>query len=490
MRKVLQALGIVFGLLILAEAADLFYLSGVKATVTTTSSSVTAGGNGSTTVFSFPFIGVQASDIVVTYTNSSGVATVLLPTQYTLTLNAANPGQVWGVGGTVTYPLAGSPIATGTTLTITRTVPYQQTVSSNQGQLFSLAVEQALDLLEMQIQQIQLGVSNALVLAPNDPCVGQLSPLPLASARANQILGFNSTGCVPIAGQPASALVSAAMQPVVAASTTAAAAALLGVGGAITGTAPVGTEADWPGLTAPAGWFLENGAAISRTTYSALLNVIAPVFACTITSGSSTITGISSTVGFGTGWIIESPGSSALTTGQTIAAVGGSSVTITGGNATANASQCQAFPYGTAQNGTFNVPQRMDGTVTAGIDVANVNLSPTYCTGNPAYLNAVCGAQSQTATSTLSSTNQLPQFTPSGDVVVVTGSLRDLVNANGGTSFGSLNGGTQVAIVNVTMGFVGNPVGSASPSPVVSSPFPSLPPLRIRNRIIYSGVGG
>jgi hypothetical protein len=74
--------------------------------------------------------------------------------------------------------------------------------------------------------------------------------------------------------------------------------------------------------------------------------------------------------------------------------------------------------------------------------------------------------------------------------VVVTGSLRDLVNANGGTSFGSLNGGTQVAIVNVTMGFVGNPVGSASPSPVVSSPFPSLPPLRIRNRIIYSGVGG
>jgi hypothetical protein len=479
-------------LLALAEAADLIWLSAVRATITTSSSSVTVGGNGSTTVFSFPFVGVQASDITVTYTNASGVATVLLPTQYTLTLNAANPGAVWGVGGTVTYPLAGSPIATGTTLTIARAVPYQQTVSSNQGQLFPLAVEQALDLLEMQIQQVNGLASNALVIPPNDPCYGTLAPIPIASQRANQILGFNSTGCVPVAGQPASALVSAAMQPVVAATTTEAAAALLGVGGSILGVVRPGIEADFAGLaiSVPAGWLLEDGSAISRTTYAVLLNAIAPVFACTVTSGSSTITGISSTVGFGTGWKIETPGSSALATGQTIATVGGSSLTITGGNATANATQCQVFPYGTAQNGTFALPNAA-GSVYAGIDTANVNLSPTYCTGNPAYLNAVCGAQSETL-----ATGSIPQFTftPSGAVAITGITVYTRTN---NVSLGESNffatqqinssGTDSTVFASGTATFTGNSqsIGNSSPSA-----FSTLPPLRIRNKIIYSGVGG
>jgi hypothetical protein len=489
MKKFLASLAL---LLFLAWAADLVWLSAVRATITTTSSSVTASGNGSTTVFNFPFVGVQASDISVTYTDANGNVTVLLPTQYTLFLNPALPGSVWGIGGTVTYPLLGSPITTGTTLTITRVVPYQQTVSSNQGQLFALAIEQALDLLEMQIQQINFLAGRAIVIPANDSCA-TLLPLPPAAQRMNELVGFGSNPCQPILAQPSSALVSAAMQPVVAATTTAEAAALLGLGGGATGVVPVGTEIDWPGLAAPSTWFLENGAHKSRTTYSALLAVIAPVFACTITSGSSTITGIGSTVGFGTGWIIESPGSGALTTGQTISAVGGSSLTITGGNASANATQCQVFPYGTAQDGTFNLPN-LAGQMTAAIDTANVNLNPTYCTGNPAYLNAVCGQQNVTIAPTIGQTN-LPNVAfnvtiPSGQGshthTVVTS-----VTDSGSGFFGGVNGGNASAgntsSAATLPAMTGTAVSGGSGTPL-SSTFATLPPLRIRNRIIYAGA--
>jgi hypothetical protein len=484
MKKFLASLAL---LLALAWAADLVWLSAVRATITTTSSSVTAGGNGSTTVFSFPFVGVQASDISVTYTDANGNVTVLLPTQYTLFLNPALPGSVWGIGGSVTYPLLGSPITTGTTLTITRVVPYQQTVSSNQGQLFPVAVEQALDLLEMQIQQINFIAGRAIVIPANDTCTALL-PLPPAAQRTNELVGFGSNPCQPILAQPSSALVSAAMQPVVAASTTAEAAALLGVGGAVA-SVPVGAELDWPGLSAPTTWFLENGAAKSRTAYSALLAVIAPVFACTITSGSSTITGIGSTVGFGTGWIIESPGSGALTTGQTIATVGGSSLVITGGNASANATQCQVFPYGTAQDGTFYLPN-LAGQMTAAIDTANTNLSPTYCTGNPAYLNAVCGAQDVTASTTLTGAD-IPAitFTPTG--TISPSGLANIIN-NGaeGSAVGFVGTNPGFWSADFDFTFTGAPItiGHSSPSAAVSAPFATLPPLRIRNRIIYAGA--
>jgi len=124
-------------------------------TVSTQTSQVTYFGNGSTTSWTFPFIGVAASDIEVSYTNLAGTTTILGPSQYTLTLNPAAVGSLWGIGGTVIYPISGSAITTGTFLTIRRIVPFQQTTSiSNQGAFYPQAIEQALDLLELQLQQI------------------------------------------------------------------------------------------------------------------------------------------------------------------------------------------------------------------------------------------------------------------------------------------------------------------------------------------------
>ena len=124
-------------------------------TISTTSSVATFLGNGVTNTFSFNFVGVASSDISVIYTNTSGISTVLSPSQYTLFLNAPSPGQLWGVGGNVVYPTSGSPIPNGTSLTILRTLPLvQETSITNQGNMWPTVIEQALDTLCMEIQQV------------------------------------------------------------------------------------------------------------------------------------------------------------------------------------------------------------------------------------------------------------------------------------------------------------------------------------------------
>lgn len=124
-------------------------------TVSTSASTTTVAGNGVTTQFQFAFIGVSASDLGVVFTDVTGVQTTLLTSQYSVSLNLPAVGAIWGVGGTVTYPLAGPPIAAGTSLTITRTVPLTQTTTiSDQGDFAPEVIEQALDTLCFEIQQV------------------------------------------------------------------------------------------------------------------------------------------------------------------------------------------------------------------------------------------------------------------------------------------------------------------------------------------------
>lgn len=124
-------------------------------TIATTQSSITVEGNGATTSFSFPFIGDSSSYISVQYTNADGAATLLEPFQYTIFLNPPATGQIWGIGGTVVYPLSGSPIAAGTSLTISRVLPFQQLITiADQGDFSAQVIEEMGDTLEMQIQQV------------------------------------------------------------------------------------------------------------------------------------------------------------------------------------------------------------------------------------------------------------------------------------------------------------------------------------------------
>lgn len=192
-------------------------------TIGTTLSTITVDGNGVTTTFTYPFLIPQASDAVVTYTDANSNAAVLLSSQYSIT-GTGNEN-----GGTVTYPLSGgTPIVSGTFLTIERLLPeIQGTSLSNQGPTFS-AIEDALDYLTMLIQQVNDFADRAIVINPADTVLP--TPLPIAAVRAGQYLGFDSSG-QPIAATPAGVgiPISVAMQPVVEASTTAVAGRLLGM---------------------------------------------------------------------------------------------------------------------------------------------------------------------------------------------------------------------------------------------------------------------
>lgn len=143
-------------------------------TVSTNANQTTVYGNGVTTTFTYPFIMASSSNAVVTYHDASGNSNVLTSSQYNLVLNPAAAGALWGVGGSVTYPITGSPIATGTNLNIARQVPYTQPTSLiNQGAYYADVVESALDNLEFQIQQIYATVAGVVfgrwrgVWAPN-----------------------------------------------------------------------------------------------------------------------------------------------------------------------------------------------------------------------------------------------------------------------------------------------------------------------------------
>ena len=189
-------------------------------TVNSSQSSVTVAGNGASTSFSFPFIGVAPAYIKVLHTTAAGVQTALsqgpAAAQFQVSLNAPVSGALWGLGGTVTYN-PGSPIPSGDTLTISRALPLLQTQSlSNQGNLSTLAssAEKAVDLVEMQQQQTAQLFGYAIVANPAN-LVAPL-PLPPAAIAAGQGLAFDSTGNNVIAGaMPSSGVISTAMQPVV-----------------------------------------------------------------------------------------------------------------------------------------------------------------------------------------------------------------------------------------------------------------------------------
>lgn len=166
-------------------------------TISTTSNTTIAQGNGLTTSFDFLFPVPLASELFVYYTDSNGSRTLLASAQYTVTgIGTAN-------GGSVTYPASGSPIASGTSLTIQRIVPYvQQTDLVNQSGYYPNVVENALDYLTMQTQQLAQG--QQLTLQAPLESVQENLVLPTASQRANTVVGFNAAGGVEVLPIPAS----------------------------------------------------------------------------------------------------------------------------------------------------------------------------------------------------------------------------------------------------------------------------------------------
>ena len=208
-------------------------------TVTTTGAVKSASGNGATTVWPFDFEIPASADINVYLTNlTTGVVTNLTyATDYSVT------GFGVAAGGSITYPLSGTPLAAGSKITIERVIAYlQPNAVPNQGNLFADTVEDICDRVTMMVQQIYALYSRTLRVGNVDDVIGAI---PNATLRANTTLGFDADGA-PTVGAVATSIIAAALLPFTQAATMAAALTALftgqskiGAGTILSGTANV-----------------------------------------------------------------------------------------------------------------------------------------------------------------------------------------------------------------------------------------------------------
>ncbi|CAB3858039.1 hypothetical protein LMG26854_03318 [Achromobacter aegrifaciens] len=157
-------------------------------------------GNDATIDFPFTFKVFKKQDVRVTLTDPTGADQVLLlDSSYSVTLNTdqdSNPG------GTVRYPVLGSPLPATWRLTVTGGLPNTQpTDIQNNGGFYPQIVEDMGDRSTIQIQQLQEQVDRSLKFSISDSGAGAV--LPPADLRANKMLGFDAAG-IPTTLIPAS----------------------------------------------------------------------------------------------------------------------------------------------------------------------------------------------------------------------------------------------------------------------------------------------
>lgn len=145
-------------------------------------------GNASATTFTFTFKVFATTDIGVYVANSLAVETLkVLNTNYTVTLNG---NQETSPGGTVTYPISGSPLPVGSVLSIVGALPFDQPLDIPAGGNFNpVALENELDRLVMQIQQLSEALSRGTAIAVTSSATSAL-PSPIAE----YVLGWNAGG--------------------------------------------------------------------------------------------------------------------------------------------------------------------------------------------------------------------------------------------------------------------------------------------------------
>ncbi|TAJ32443.1 MAG: hypothetical protein EPO67_11430, partial [Reyranella sp.] len=85
--------------------------------LSTTTNKVIYSGNGATTAWPFSFPVLDADHLGVIFTDATGAETAVAASAYAVT------GIGAPAGGSVTYPLGGTPIPSNTKLTLVRTVP-------------------------------------------------------------------------------------------------------------------------------------------------------------------------------------------------------------------------------------------------------------------------------------------------------------------------------------------------------------------------------
>ena len=147
-------------------------------------------GNGLATSFPFDFKVFAKTDIAVVFANSLGVeSTLVLDSDYSVTLNAdqnANPG------GSIAYPIIGSPMTATQALAIVGGLDYSQTSALPTGGAYNATiVERALDRITILTQQLRETVNRGVQLAFTTAAnVSSRLPAP----RGGSVLGWAADG--------------------------------------------------------------------------------------------------------------------------------------------------------------------------------------------------------------------------------------------------------------------------------------------------------
>jgi hypothetical protein len=163
-------------------------------TVSSSTSRISYAGNGSETIFAFPYYFLAEADLVVVRRDdATGAETTLaLDSDYTVT------GAGMAAGGAVTTV---TPPAAGETLTLRRVVSLTQSTDFVANDpLDAEVLERAVDRATMADQQLQEQADRAIKLPVGDS-TGLSTVLPAAAIRASKNFGFNAAG-EPIAVDP------------------------------------------------------------------------------------------------------------------------------------------------------------------------------------------------------------------------------------------------------------------------------------------------
>lgn len=134
---------------------------------------------------------------------------------------------------------------------------------------------------------------------------------------------------------------------------------------AMLGALPVGVGVDFEGFTLPAGWLWEDGAAVSRATYSDLFDAITLVQNGTL-NATINVTGLTSTKGIRVGCPVEGANIPASTTVATI--VSATAITLSAAATGSGVTSLRFLPHGAGDGSTtFNTPDAR-GRVGVGMD--------------------------------------------------------------------------------------------------------------------------
>lgn len=231
-------------------------------------------GNNVSTTFPFSFKVFATSEVAVTKADVNGTESLMvLDSDYSVTLNE---DQVSNPGGTITYPISGSPLAIGEQLVLTGGLTYGQTTSLPNGGAYNAnVVERTFDRVVMLLQQLLetsgRGIQLAVTAASN---VSSKLPAPVAGA----FLAWNGTATALVnAAGMASVAVSSFMATVVAAADAAAARLALGA-------AKSGANTDITSLASPS---LGSATATTQTAGDGSTKVATTAYVDAAASGSA-----------------------------------------------------------------------------------------------------------------------------------------------------------------------------------------------------------